>query len=247
MFECNRLKKVYRERVVLEIESLSLAQGETLALAGANGSGKTTLLRILAGNLKPTEGEVRTASPILYLPQRSYAFRGTVLDNVLLGANDQKEEALRLLEETELLPLKEKKASSLSGGELQRLAFCRLLVRPCKLLLLDEPTSACDAAGARLLLAALERYREKHGLLDEPTSACDAAGAKLLLAALERYREKHGCTVVLSTHTPVVATQAAKRLIILHNGRIEADGDPQTILQSPSSDWAKEFIAGWRI
>jgi ABC-type multidrug transport system ATPase subunit len=218
MFECNRLKKVYRERVVLEIESLSLAQGETLALAGANGSGKTTLLRILAGNLKPTEGEVRTASPILYLPQRSYAFRGTVLDNVLLGANDQKEEALRLLEETELLPLKDKKASSLSGGELQRLAFCRLLVRPCKLLLLDEPTSACDAAGA-----------------------------KLLLAALERYREKHGCTVVLSTHTPVVATQAAKRLIILHNGRIEADGDPQTILQSPSSDWAKEFIAGWRI
>ena len=218
MFECNRLKKVYRERVVLEIESLSLAQGETLALAGANGSGKTTLLRILAGNLKPTEGEVRTASPILYLPQRSYAFRGKVLDNVLLGANDQKEEALRLLEETELLPLKDKKASSLSGGELQRLAFCRLLVRPCKLLLLDEPTSACDAAGARLLLAALERYREKHG-----------------------------CTVVLSTHTPVVATQAAKRLIILHNGRIEADGDPQTILQSPSSDWAKEFIAGWRI
>ncbi len=218
MFECNRLKKVYRERVVLEIESLSLSQGETLALAGANGSGKTTLLRILAGNLKPTEGEVRTASPILYLPQRSYAFRGTVLDNVLLGANDQKEEALRLLEETELLPLKDKKASSLSGGELQRLAFCRLLVRPCKLLLLDEPTSACDAAGA-----------------------------KLLLAALERYREKHGCTVVLSTHTPVVATQAAKRLIILHNGRIEADGDPQTILQSPSSDWAKEFIAGWRI
>lgn len=218
MFECNRLKKVYRERVVLEIESLSLSQDETLALAGANGSGKTTLLRILAGNLKPTEGEVRTASPILYLPQRSYAFRGTVLDNVLLGANDQKEEALRLLEETELLPLKDKKASSLSGGELQRLAFCRLLVRPCKLLLLDEPTSACDAAGARLLLAALERYREKHG-----------------------------CTVVLSTHTPVVATQAAKRLIILHNGRIEADGDPQTILQSPSSDWAKEFIAGWRI
>ena len=54
MFECNRLKKVYRERVVLEIESLSLSQGETLALAGANGSGNTTLRRFLAGNLKPT-------------------------------------------------------------------------------------------------------------------------------------------------------------------------------------------------
>lgn len=218
MFDVRELKKTYRERVVLEIESLSLAQGETLALAGANGSGKTTLLRILAGNLRPTAGAVQTASPILYLPQRSYAFRGTVLDNVLLGVKDKQEEALRLLEETALLPLKDKKASSLSGGELQKLAFCRLLVRPCRLLLLDEPTSACDAAGA-----------------------------KLLLAVLDRYREKHGCTVVLSTHTPVVATQAAQRLIILHNGRIEADGDPQTILRAPESDWAKEFIAGWRI
>ena len=218
MFDVRELKKTYRERVVLEIESLSLAQGETLALAGANGSGKTTLLRILAGNLRPTAGAVQTASPILYLPQRAYAFRGTVLDNVLLGAKGKQEEALRLLEETALLPLKDKKASSLSGGELQKLAFCRLLVRPCKLLLLDEPTSACDAAGA-----------------------------KLLLAVLDRYREKHGCTVVLSTHTPVVATQAAQQLIILHNGRIEADGDPQTILRAPESDWAKEFIAGWRI
>ena len=129
-----------------------------------------------------------------------------------------KEEALRLLEETELLPLKDKKAASLSGGELQKLAVCRLLVRPCRLLLLDEPTSACDAAGT-----------------------------KLVLSLLSRYREETGCTVVLSTHTPAVATQAAERLVILNNGKIEADGDPQTVLRAPESDWAKEFIAGWRI
>ena len=218
MFEVHELKKIYRERVVLEIESLSLAQGETLALAGANGSGKTTLLRILAGQTRPSEGTVQTEAPILYLPQRAYAFRGTVLDNVLLGAKEKEADALRLLEETELLHLKDKKAASLSGGELQRLAFCRLLVRPCSLLLLDEPTSACDAAGA-----------------------------KLLLALLARYRAETGCTVVLSTHAPAVATQAAKRLIILNNGKIEADGDPQTVLRAPESDWAKEFIAGWRI
>ena len=218
MFEVHELKKIYRERVVLEIESLSLAQGETLALAGANGSGKTTLLRILAGQTRPSEGTVQTEAPILYLPQRAYAFRGTVLDNVLLGAKEKEADALRLLEETELLHLKDKKAASLSGGELQRLAFCRLLIRPCNLLLLDEPTSACDAAGA-----------------------------KLLLALLARYRAETGCTVVLSTHAPAVATQAAKRLIILNNGKIEADGDPQTVLRAPESDWAKEFIAGWRI
>ena len=218
MFECNRLKKVYRERVVLDVESLRVEQGETLALAGANGSGKTTLLRILAGNLKPTAGAVETVSPALYLPQRTYAFRGTVLDNILLGAKGKKEEALRLLDALELLPLRDKKASSLSGGELQRLAFCRLLVRPCKLFLLDEPTSACDAAGA-----------------------------KLLLELLEHYRRETGCTVILSTHTPVVALEAAKRLLILNNGKPEADGDPKEILRTPGSDWAKEFVAGWKI
>ena len=218
MIEVCSLKKTYRARTVLDVEALRVEQGSTLALAGANGSGKTTLLRILAGNLKPTEGTVKTAAPVLYLPQRTYAFRGTVLDNMLLGAKGKKEEALQLLEELELAPLRDKKAASLSGGELQRLAFCRLLVRPCRLLLLDEPTSACDAAGA-----------------------------KLLLELLERYRQETGCTVILSTHTPVVALQAAERLLILNNGRPEADGDPKEILCAPDSDWAREFVAGWKI
>ncbi len=218
MFEVRELKKTYRARTVLDLESLAAAQGDTLALAGANGSGKTTLLRILAGDLKPNAGTVKTASPVLYMPQRAYAFRGTVLENVLLGAHGQKAEALRLLEELELAPLKDKKAVSLSGGEMQRMAFCRLLVRPCALLLLDEPTSACDAAGA-----------------------------KLLLEALARYRQKTGCTVVLSTHTPAVALHAAERLVVLNNGRPEADGDPQEILRAPESAWTKQFIAGWKI
>ena len=218
MIEVKGLKKRYRGRTVLDLDELRVQQGSTLALAGANGSGKTTLLRILAGNLKPTEGAVETASPVLYLPQRSYPFRGTVLDNMLLGAKDKKEEALHLLQSAELAHLQSKKAASLSGGELQRLAFCRLLVRPCRLLLLDEPTSACDAAGA-----------------------------KLLLALLARYRRETGCTVILSTHTPAVALQATQRLLILHNGRPEADGDPKELLSAPGSDWAREFVAGWKI
>jgi ABC-type multidrug transport system ATPase subunit len=218
MFELHNVTKTYRARTVLDIAGLRAEQGDTLALAGANGSGKTTLLRILARDLKPTCGTVEAAAPVLYLPQRAYAFHGTLLDNVLLGAHRQKAEALRLLDELELTPLKDKKAASLSGGEMQRMAFCRLLVRPCALLLLDEPTSACDAAGA-----------------------------KLLLEALERYRQKTGCTVVLSTHTPAVALQAAQRLLILNNGRPEADGDPQEILRAPDSAWTKQFIAGWKI
>ncbi len=218
MIEVYDLKKTYRDRTVLDLPALSLRQGETLALAGANGSGKTTLLRLLAGTLKPTAGTVKTAAPVLYLPQKSYAFRGTVLQNVLLGTNGRKQQAMDLLEQLELLSLADKKASSLSGGELQRLSVCRLLIRPCNLLLLDEPTSACD-----------------------PQSAA------LVLQALATYREQTGCTLVLSTHTPRVALEAAERLLILRDGKPEADGAPQTLLQSPGSDWMRAFVAGWRI
>ncbi len=218
MIEVHALTKTYRGRTVLDLSALSLRQGETLALAGANGSGKTTFLRLLAGTLKPTTGTVETAKPVLYLPQKSYAFRGTVLQNVLLGTQNKKQQALELLEKMELGSLADKKAASLSGGELQRLAFCRLLIRPCSLLLLDEPTSSCD-----------------------PQSAA------LLLRALKDYREETGCTLVLSTHTPLVALEAAERLLILRDGKVEADGAPQTLLQSPGSDWLRAFVAGWRI
>ena len=218
MIEVHALTKTYRGRTVLDLSALSLRQGETLALAGANGSGKTTFLRLLAGTLKPTTGTVETAKPVLYLPQKSYAFRGTVLQNVLLGTQNKKQQALELLEKMELGSLADKKAASLSGGELQRLAFCRLLIRPCSLLLLDEPTSSCD-----------------------PQSVA------LLLRALKDYREETGCTLVLSTHTPLVALEAAERLLILRDGKAEADGAPQTLLQSPCSDWLRAFVAGWRI
>ena len=198
MIELTNLKKQYGARMVLDVPSLSVKSGACVALVGANGSGKTTLLRILAGQLKPTDGTFSAPQPVLYLPQRSYAFRGTVLQNVLIGTKNKREEALSLLERMELTPLLQKSARSLSGGELQRLAFCRLMLRESALLLLDEPTSACDAHAAELLLRELQRFRAAQN-----------------------------CTVLLSTHSRAVAAQVADRCLQLENGRILADGTPQ--------------------
>ena len=217
MISIKNLKKCYGERTVLDIRELKIHDGDTVAFAGANGSGKTTLLRILAGTLKATEGEVDISKEVLYLPQQSYAFRGNLLKNITLGGAD-KNEAERLLEKLELSHLTDKKASSLSGGELQRLALCRLLVRDCRLLLLDEPTSACDAEGAQLVISAIKDYQKKNG-----------------------------CTVLMSTHSPVLAANAADRLIILNSGKIETQGAPKEVLLHPETDWAKSFIAGWKI
>ena len=217
MIKISNLKKCYGERTVLDIPGLNINDGETVAFAGANGSGKTTLLRIIAGMLKASYGEIEAEKEVLYLPQQSYAFRGNLMKNITLGGAD-KAEAQRLLEKLELSHLKDKKALSLSGGELQRLALCRLLVRDSKLLLLDEPTSACDARGAELVISAITEYQKTHG-----------------------------CTVLTSTHSPVLAANAADRLIILNGGKIEADGVPKEVLMNPETEWAKSFIAGWKI
>ena len=217
MINIRNLKKCYGERTVLSIPALTINDGETVAFAGANGSGKTTLLRILAGMLKATGGTCDIPEKVLYLPQQSYAFRGNLLKNITLGGAD-KDKAERLLEAIELSHLKNKKAASLSGGELQRLALCRLLVRDCEVLLLDEPTSACDAKGAELVISAIKEYQKEHG-----------------------------CSVLMSTHSPVLAARAADRLIILNSGAVAADGVPKEVLTHPETDWAKSFIAGWKI
>ena len=216
MTEIRNLKKCYGERTVLDIPYLKIEENETVAFAGANGSGKTTLLRILAGLINKSEGKVSIPEKKLYMPQQSYAFRGDLIKNVIVGNSDKKK-AMELLEKLELSHLSDKKAVSLSGGELQRLSLCRLLVRKCDLLLLDEPTSACDARGAELVIKAIEEYKKENG-----------------------------CSVLMSTHSPVLALRAADRLIILNSGRIEADGEPKSVLNNPESPWAKSFIAGWK-
>ena len=217
MAEIKNLKKRYGDRTVLDIPSLIFRSGETAALAGANGSGKTTLLKILAGLIKPDEGEKNAPQSKLYMPQQSYAFRGDLVRNILI-CGGEKSEALSLLDKLGLAHLAGKKAKSLSGGELQRLSLCRVLSKECDLLLLDEPTSACDAAGAELVTKMIAEYKEKTG-----------------------------CTVIMSTHSPALAVNAADRLIILGDGVIEADGAPGDILSNPSTHWAESFRAGWKI
>ena len=201
MIELRDVKKTYRDRTVLDVPELLIRDGESVALAGANGSGKTTLLRILARVLRADSGTVCAPADVRYLPQHPYAFRGTVLDNVLIVAKDRRERALELLEKLELSALAEKAAQSLSGGELQKLALCRVLIRPCALLLLDEPTAALDARGTELVRDALARYKAA----------------------------QTNCTVVFSTHAPQLAAQAAERRILLRDGRICADGGAQEI------------------
>ena len=138
------LQKQYDGRMVLDTPELTLEKGKLYALLGANGSGKSTFARILAGIISSdNHRRLPENCRVGYLPQKGYAFRTTVLKNILLGNGDEKK-AQELIRDFSLEDLKRQQARSLSGGEIQRMCLARILMKTYDLLILDEPTSAMD-------------------------------------------------------------------------------------------------------
>ena len=194
------LKKTYQGQVVLDIPSIEIADGSIVAICGQNGSGKSTLAKILAGIEKPdteTKQEV-SASPdrVGYLPQQSYAFHMSVRSNILLNKDPKKTkqenvaQAEALLQKIGLESMAKKNAKKLSGGETQKMALVRLLMKPYDLLILDEPTASMDTAS---LPTAEEIIRD--------------------------YQSRTGCTILIITHSPEQAQRLAGHIIQLEDGK----------------------------
>ncbi|AFR28273.1 MULTISPECIES: ABC transporter ATP-binding protein [Micrococcaceae] len=181
---------------VLNGVDLDIAPGEFVALLGPSGCGKSTLLRALAG----LDGDVRGSGVVKVPEQVSVVFQDsrllpwdTVLGNVTLGLRDHDADARgrRALAEVGLAGREKAWPHELSGGEQQRVALARSLVREPKLLLADEPFGALDA---------LTRLK-MHALLKD------------LVAA-------HRPAVLLVTHDVDEAITLADRVIVLQGGRV---------------------------
>ncbi|MGH6654646.1 MAG: ABC transporter ATP-binding protein [Actinocrinis sp.] len=195
------LTRSFGERTVLDAVDLDIAPGQFVALLGHSGSGKSTLLRALAGLDHGVAG-----SGELRVPRRvSVAFHDSrllpwrrVLDNIVLGApagaRDAADRGRAALAEVGLAGRERAWPSELSGGEAQRAALARSLVREPELLLADEPFGALDA---------LTRIR-MHTLLRE---LC----------------ERHRPTVLLVTHDVDEAIVLADRVLVLERGRLGLD------------------------
>ncbi len=198
MIEIKKLLKKYGERAVLDIESLTIKKGELVVLTGHNGSGKSTLLKILAGTLKPTEGEFKCEGTVYYLPQQSLPFNKSVSKNLLYclegDKKSKREKCEKILEAFNLKQLENKNAKTLSGGECQRLALARVLCRKADIILLDEPSSAAD--------------KESRALINE---------------LIVKYHKQTGCTVVMTTHTGEMPVSDRLRVVELCDGKIRND------------------------
>ena len=156
----------------LEVDALDLQTGEVLAILGPNGAGKSTLLRALAGLEASADGVTRTGEgPVTMVFQRPAAFAGSVAHNVraaLLGRGLERGEVEarvhEALERFGIGGLARRNASSLSGGELRRLALARAFVLRPRALLLDEPFDDLDVAGQAQLSLDLRRAIERTGV-----------------------------------------------------------------------------------
>ncbi len=167
IIRARRLGRRFGDRAVLRDVDLDVRRGGFLLVTGPNGSGKTTLLRLLAGLLAPTAGALEVAphrGRVGFLGHDSLLYRElTALENLelygrLYRVSERRERIGMLLERFGLWDARAEPVSSLSRGMLQRLALCRALLHDPELLLLDEPFSALDAAGADLLDAELAAH-----------------------------------------------------------------------------------------
>ncbi|MCX7303248.1 MAG: zinc ABC transporter ATP-binding protein AztA [Hyphomicrobiales bacterium] len=149
--------------------------GSLTAIVGANGSGKSTLMKGIVGVLEPMAGESRAApgARIAYLPQQSEldrSFPARVVDLVSLGlwpkrgllgryTAEDKASVKHALTAVGLEGFEERAIDTLSGGQLQRALFARVLVQDAEIILLDEPFNAIDQRTVVDLIALIKRWQ----------------------------------------------------------------------------------------
>lgn len=235
LYTLDSLTKRYGTRSVLQIEQLTISQGEVLTVVGPSGAGKSTLLRLLNFLEEPTAGHLTfqgtpfSAVDTMPLPQRRAVttvfqrpmlLQRSVLANVqyglqLRGERATKERAMQALAIVHLTELAHQPAHTLSGGEAQRVALARALVVDPAVLLLDEPTANLDPHNVRVIEEAVQ----------------------------QRNRET-GCTVVLVTHNLFQARRLADRVLLLLDGQIIEIAHTEQFFDSPSDPRTAAFVHG---
>ena len=211
LLEATGLRRAYGRRQVLRDIDLTLSAGEAVAVAGPNGAGKTTLLRVLAGLARPDRGEVRLEgqplrrdSPEIRRAVGLVSHQTLLYDDLTLHENltfaarlyglpTPAAAARSALDEAGLGARADESPRRLSRGLAQRAAIARALLHRPRVLLLDEPFTALDAAASERLRGELRARREQ------------------------------GLGIVLVTHQLAEAWEVATRIAVLVDGRWACD------------------------
>lgn len=234
MIEIHNITKEFDGNPVLTGVSETIQKGEIFTIIGPSGQGKTTLLRILGLLERPTSGDVLLDGiSVTGLPasdpnrrrigmvfQNPVAFRDSVYNNIAIGLRYRgfpKEEitkkVLQKLHEIGLSGYEHRNATTLSGGEKQRVSLARVMVTGPDVLILDEPTANLDPVSTEVI-EDLIRY----------------------------YNKECNTTVILSTHDMIQGQRLADRVAVMMNGRFIQSGTIFDIFTRPCSVDVAKFI-----
>lgn len=227
-------KKLSREekKIILQNISAKVFKNELLSIAGESGSGKTTLAKILAGIIKPTNGEIKyftgnynhthkiSAVQILFQNNGELINPLRTVESILQEAITKAGEYSLVKSVDELLEIfslpksiKIQKGYSLSGGQQQRVALARIFAVNPQILILDEPFSAQDKKSIENLISLVK----------------DING-------------KYGKTIVCISHDIKTIRNISDRVIIMKNGQIIESGNASEIFTNPKNDYTKFLI-----
>ncbi len=229
LLDARNLCKSYKERRVVDHVNLTVRPGEIVGLLGPNGAGKTTSFYMVAGLVRPDEGEVffcgqdvsglpmhlRARLGMGYLPQEESIFRKlSVEDNLMailetradLSRAQQREKADELMERFNITRLRKSQAIQLSGGEKRRLTIARALASNPKLVMLDEPFAGVD-----------------------PIAVQDI---QRIVASL---RETDGLSILITDHNVRETLGIVDRAYILFEGKVIKEGNAEDIANDPKT------------
>jgi len=230
--QLNHIEKYFGELRVINDLSLTIEDNEFIVMLGQSGCGKTTTLRAIAGLESIDSGDILfDGRPVqdLKATDRDIAFvfqsfslypHMTVFENMafplraMRSSRSDVDRAVRdMAEILQIAPLLDKRPSALSGGDMQRVAIGRALVRQPRALLMDEPIGALDA-----------KLREE------------------MRAEIKRLHLKQGSTTIYVTHDQVEAMSLADRIVIMHQGILQQIGTPDEVYSYPANLFVAQFV-----
>jgi ABC-type histidine transport system ATPase subunit len=248
-FSVENIHKQFGQKVVLQGVSLSAQSGDVISMIGSSGSGKSTFLRCMNLLERPNEGSIVLQGEALKLKRdktgelhaadlkQLQRFRTrlamvfqhfnlwahlTVLENIIeapirvlgLSREAAQTRARLYLAKVGLSDMENRYPVALSGGQQQRVAIARALAMEPDVLLFDEPTSALDPE-----------------LVNEVLKVMRALAAE-------------GRTMIVVTHEMAFAREVSNKIVFLHQGKIEEQGDPKIVLSNPQSARLQQFLSG---
>jgi multiple sugar transport system ATP-binding protein len=230
--ELRDVQKFFGPVQVIRDLNLSIADNEFIVLLGPSGCGKTTTLRAIAGLETIDEGDIlidgkavqhlKAADRDIAMVFQSFSLypHMNVYENIAfplratrMGKGDVDtavREVARVLRITEML---DKRPSALSGGDMQRVAIGRALVRRPKAMLMDEPIGALDA-----------KLRED------------------MRAEIKRLHLQQGSTTIYVTHDQIEAMSLADRIVIMNEGVLQQNGSPEEVYGHPANTFVARFV-----